>query len=202
MGLAIYSNQTKNPQMMSALTNSFEKALEVIQSGGVLAYPTEAVFGLGCDPKRLDAVERILTIKQRPAHKGLILIASSFEQLTEYLAPLEQSILDRVLPTWPDAITWVLPTKPEVSYLLRGEHDTIAVRVSNHPTVKALCDALNHPLVSTSANIAGEDPFRSAQALYDQLGGYLDLVLDQPLGGRTQPSEIREGRSGAILRPS
>ncbi|MBK8452881.1 MAG: Sua5/YciO/YrdC/YwlC family protein [Thiofilum sp.] len=187
---------------MAILTNSIDQALQVIQAGGVIAYPTEAVFGLGCDPKRLDAVERILTIKQRPAHKGLILIASTFEQLSEYLAPLEQSILDRVLPTWPDAITWVLPAKPEVSYLLRGEHDTIAVRVSKHPTVKTLCDALNHPLVSTSANIAGEEPFRSALGLYEQLGPHLDLVLDQPLGGRNQPSEIRDGLSGAILRPS
>ncbi|WP_020558271.1 Sua5/YciO/YrdC/YwlC family protein [Thiofilum flexile] len=187
---------------MAVLTPSITQAVHVIQSGGVLAYPTEAVFGLGCDPSRLDAVERILSIKQRPVHKGLILIASAFEQLNDYLAPLDQAMLDRVLPTWPDAITWVLPARPEVSYLLRGEHDTIAVRVSKHPTVKALCDTLNHPLVSTSANIAGEEPFRSAQALNDQLGAYLDLVLDQPLGGRTQPSEIRDGLSGAILRPS
>ncbi|MCB1639986.1 MAG: Sua5/YciO/YrdC/YwlC family protein, partial [Thiothrix sp.] len=130
---------------------SLEQALETVRNGGILAYPTEAVFGLGCNPGNLSAVQRILGIKQRPADKGLILIGTSLNQFDAWLAPLDDLILSRIEPGWPGPVTWLLPVRPEVSPLLRGNHDRIAVRISNHPDCQYLCQRLGHPLVSTSA---------------------------------------------------
>lgn len=177
-------------------------ALRAVRCGGVIAYPTEAVYGLGCDPSRLDAVQRILTLKQRPANKGLILLAADFSQLEPYVLPLDKVTQARVFPTWPGAVTWVLPAKATVSPLIRGEHTTLAVRVTTHPLCRALCQQLGHPLISTSANVNGQAPARSADAVAAQFGDLLDAVIDAPLGGQQQPTEIRHGLTGEIVRAS
>lgn len=126
-----------------------------LHHGGVLAYPTEAVYGLGCNPLDELAVLQLLKIKQRAIAKGLILIASSLQQLEPYIKT-NQTILDRITPTWPGPITWVVPAQPHVPVWLTGNHQTLAVRVTAHPLVKILCDAFGGPLVSTSANPAGK----------------------------------------------
>ena len=167
-----------------------ELAAHSIRSGGVLAYPTEAVWGLGCDPRNEAAISRILEPKSRPAHKGLVLVASSLQQLDELLLPLSDSDLATVNATWPGPVTWVLPCRREVSPLLRGRHESLAVRVTDHPLVRALCDEVG-PLVSTSANPAGREPARSALRVRQYFTDRLDYVLPGALGGRAQPSEIR-----------
>src|SRR5690554_3257822 len=136
-----------------------EDAVQCIQTGGVLAYPTEAVWGLGCNPNNEAAIQRILELKQRPWQKGLVVVAASFEQLQPWLQPLTKQQQTKVFATWPGPISWVLPCQANVSQWLRGEHDTLAVRVSAHPLVKALCQRTG-PLVSTSANPAGYEPAR------------------------------------------
>ena len=182
------------------MTAAFEACIQAVQRGGVIAYPTEAVYGLGCDPAQLAAVQRVLTLKQRPAHKGLILIAADFDQLAPYLLPLDSVTHARVMATWPGAVTWILPAQPHVSPLIRGEHDTLAVRVSAHPTCRALCLRLGHPLISTSANLSTLPPARDAQAVAAQFGTLLDGIVDAPVGGQAQPSEIRQGLTGEIVR--
>lgn len=177
-------------------------AIHCIQQGGVLAYPTEAVFGLGCNPADLDAVQRILTLKQRPADKGLILIAADLSQLQPYLLPQDAALQARILPTWPGPVTWLLPVRPEVSALIRGNHDTLAVRVTAHPVCRELCQQLGHPLISTSANLSDQPPARSAQEVWQQFGQQLDCILDAPLGEQDQPTEIRHGLTGEIVRPA
>jgi len=175
-------------------------AIDVVRQGGVIAYPTEAVFGLGCDPSNLTAVQRILGIKQRPAHKGLILIASDFSQVEKYLLPLDRDMEKRVFPTWPGAVTWLLPARPDVSPSIRGNHDTLAVRVTANPVVRGLCQKLGHALISTSANIAGKSEARCGDAVQASLGLQPDLILDLPTGGAQRPSEIRDGATGKSLR--
>lgn len=182
------------------MTAAFEACIQAVQRGGVIAYPTEAVYGLGCDPAQLAAVQRVLTLKQRPAHKGLILIAADFDQLAPYLLPLDSVTHARVMATWPGAVTWILPAQPHVSPLIRGEHDTLAVRVSAHPTCRALCLRLGHPLISTSANLSTLPPARDAQAVAAQFGTLLDGIVDAPVGGQAQPTEIRQGATGEVVR--
>ena len=182
------------------MTAAFEACIQAVQRGGVIAYPTEAVYGLGCDPAQLAAVQRVLTLKQRPAHKGLILIAADFDQLAPYLLPLDSVTHARVMATWPGAVTWILPAQPHVSPLIRGEHDTLAVRVSAHPICRALCLRLGHPLISTSANLSTLPPARDEQAVAAQFGRLLDGIVDAPVGGQAQPTEIRQGLTGEIVR--
>lgn len=186
---------------MSQTTTGLHTAIRAVQQGGVIAYPTEAVYGLGCNPASLTAVQRILAIKQRPAWKGLILIAAELQQLEPFLLPLDEVLLRRILPTWPGGVTWLLPVREAVSPLIRGKHNTLAVRVTDHPTCRLLCNQLGHPLISTSANRSGKQPARCVQAVESQLGQQVDCILDAPLGSQTQPSEIRHGLTGEIVRP-
>lgn len=181
-----------------------EQARRCIEQGGVIAYPTEAVWGLGCDPRNDKAIKRVLELKDRPWQKGLVVVASSLEQLDDYLLPLSQSDLDQVQATWPGPVTWVLPCKESVSPFLRGEtrneQPALAVRISAHPLVKALCDKTG-PLVSTSANPAGREPARSLVQLRQYFKPatlrtfgreqVVDFILPGNLGDQRQPSEIR-----------
>ncbi len=185
---------------MELLTRDLRIAIQVVQQGGVLAYPTEAVYGLGCNPASLTAVQRILAIKHRPADKGLILIAADFAQLEPWLLPLDEELKSRVLPSWPGPVTWLLPVSPDVSPLIRGNHDMLAVRVTAHPLCQALCQQLGHPLVSTSANLAGQPPARSAEEVLARLGRQPDCILDAPLGDLNRPTEIRHGLTGEVVR--
>lgn len=166
------------------------RAVRCIRNGGVLAYPTEAVWGLGCDPANDVAIDRILQLKQRPWQKGLVMVAASLEQLHDWILPLSEDDLQQIWPTWPGPVTWVLPCREEVSPLLRGEHHSLAVRITDHPLVRALCNETG-PLVSTSANPAGKEPARSVLRVRQYFADELEYILPGNLGGRRQPSEIR-----------
>ena len=168
--------------------------------GGVLAYPTEAVYGLGCDPTNEQAVGRILSIKQRDWRKGLILIAADFSQLQSYVKPLTAAQRLQIEAAWPGPVTWLLPTLPHVPRYLRGHHETLAVRVTAHPLASALCRAWGGALVSTSANRSGRPPARTALMVRKQLGRTVDFVLSGAAGQARLPSEIR-ALDGRVIRP-
>src|SRR3569833_371797 len=138
-----------------------KRAAVLLHAGAVVAYPTEAVWGLGCDPLDGEAVSRLLAIKRRPMHKGLILIAAGFQHVLPFVAPLNAALEEKVLATWPGPVTWLLPARPETPYWLRGAHTNIAVRVTAHPVAAALCRRFGGARVSTSANRAGRSPARS-----------------------------------------
>jgi len=176
------------------------RAVDALRRGGIVAYPTEAVFGLGCDPLDGHALERLLALKARPAAKGLILIADRFEALEPFLLPLGRNLRRRVAAGWPGPITWLLPARPEVPTLLRGAHDTLAVRVAGHPLAAELCAAFGGALVSTSANPAGRPPARDALTVRRYFGSALDGLLNGPLGDALRPTEIRDGRDGSQVR--
>ncbi|MCD9027346.1 Sua5/YciO/YrdC/YwlC family protein [Luteimonas sp. BDR2-5] len=177
-------------------------AAALLRRGGVVAYPTEGVWGLGCDPFDEAAVMRLLAIKQRPVDKGLILVAGDAGQLdgiVDWVA-LPASRRDAVLASWPGPHTWIVPAAATVPAWITGAHAGIAVRVSAHPGVVALCAAFGGALVSTSANPAGAPAARSADAIDATLLATIDGVLAGGTGGRTQPSTIRDAASGATLR--
>ncbi|TMO65906.1 L-threonylcarbamoyladenylate synthase [Pseudoalteromonas aurantia] len=177
-------------------------AVHALQQGQVICYPTEAVYGLGCDPDNQDAVEALLAIKQRDVAKGLILIADNYSQCLPYVddAQIPTDKREDIFSSWPGGVTWVLPAKQSTPKWLTGAHSTIAVRVTAHPTVKALCQQFGKPLVSTSANLSGQDPVASldeAKRVFTKQVGY---YVDAPLGGANAPSQIKHALTGAVLR--
>lgn len=133
------------------------QAVQKINAGEVIAYPTEAVYGLGCNPLNQNAVLELLALKNRSVDKGLILIASSLTQLEPYLQ-LNKQILSRISTSWPGPVTWIIPAQDWVPNWLTGSHSTLAVRVTAHPIARLLCEKSGQPLVSTSANTQGKPP--------------------------------------------
>lgn len=177
-------------------------AMRTLRAGGVVAYPTEAVFGLGCDPFDRAAVYRLLAIKRRPVTKGLIVVASSPLQLAALLAPLTAAQRESLSASWPGPNTWVLPNRRLFPAWITGGKDTIAVRVSAHPVVRALCDAFGGALVSTSANLSGHLPVRTALAVRAQFGDAIDYLMPGDVGKLQRPTQIRDLATGQVLRPS
>lgn len=179
-----------------------EEAVSVVTQGGVIAYPTEAVYGLGCDPDNDAAIEQLLSLKQRPWQKGLILVASQFEQLLPYIdeSQLTGEMINAAFDRWPGPFTFIMPVNPSVSKLLCGDFNSIAVRVSAHSGVRRLCDALNKPLVSTSANLSGQAPAMNQQEIITQFDGKLAALIEGELGGHESPSNIIDIKTGQVLR--
>ncbi len=168
--------------------------------GKIIAYPTEAIYGLGCDPQNLHAVTQLLQLKKRPWQKGLILIAANYEQLQPYLQPLSEKLKAKIFETWPGPVTWLLPAHHKISPLLRGQSNKLAVRVTAHPLAKALCQQWQGAIVSTSANLTYQQPAKTALQVHRIFGQQVDYILKGPLGDRNRPSEIRDGVTDAIFR--
>lgn len=178
-------------------------AADVLRRGGVLAYPTEAVFGLGCDPFHHSAVQRLYRLKQRATTQGFLLIAANEAQLAPFVdwARLTPEALAEVRATWPGPHTWVLPQLATAPALVTGSHDGIAVRITAHGPAARLCMAVGSALVSTSANLHGLPPARSvAQVLQQFADSDLDAVFDAPVGSLDQPTQIRDALSGKVIR--
>ena len=180
-------------------SDQVEGAAELLHAGGVLAYPTEAVFGLGCDPDNRAAFEKIFALKQRPPEQGVLLIAASFAQISDWIdAPADA--ITRATATWPGAHTWIFPRSPRVPEWIAGGHDGIALRVTAHEIAAALCRAFGGPIVSTSANVHGQTPARSAGECEAMFGPALDGVLQGETGGLARPTPIADALTGAIIR--
>jgi L-threonylcarbamoyladenylate synthase len=182
--------------------DNFQTTVAALQSGEVIAYPTEGVFGVGCDPDDTQAIEKLLAVKERPVEKGLILIAANFEQLRPYIdeTQLTEQQLKSVQQTWPGPYTWIMPASARVSPWLSGAFDTIAVRVTDHELVQKLCLAYGKPITSTSANLSGMPSCMTTEEVKQQLGSRLSSILEGETGGRNKPSEIRDARTLKVLR--
>lgn len=175
------------------------QAVRALKAGEVIAYPTEAVYGLGCDPWNEEAVLQLLTIKQRQWQKGLIIIAADLEQLQPFIAPLSEDTLKLLDATWPGPTTWVLPVSEGLPSMLTGEHDSIAVRVTAHKQTAQLCREFGGPIISTSANRAGKQPATIKQQVRRQLPE-VQLILSGKCSGSDKPSEIRNAKTGEKIR--
>ena len=179
-----------------------QTAVDAFINGGVIAYPTEAVFGIGCDPDNDIALQRLLALKQRSPEKGLILLAGDFSQLLPYvdisqMSEEQQSIM---LSRWPNGITQVLKKSNSISPLLSGKFDSIAVRVTDQSDVVALCREVNRPIVSTSANLSGLPPAVDWPSLDPQLVVQLDYVIKGATLGFDKPSTIIDVITGEEFR--
>ncbi|MGO1541576.1 MAG: Sua5/YciO/YrdC/YwlC family protein [Luteimonas sp.] len=179
-----------------------EAAAAALRAGGIVAHPTEAVWGLGCDPRDETATLRLLALKRRGVDKGLILVAGSVAQLGAFIDwdALPDAARAQVLAGWPGPHTWIVPATAAVPAWIRGDHAGVAVRVSAHPPVVALCAAFGGAIVSTSANRAGAPPPRGLADLDPAIRGAVDAVLEGEIGGLDRPTTIRDALTGATVR--
>ena len=193
-----------------AMTITSNEAIRHLKNGEVIAYPTEAVFGLGCDPRNHFALEKILKLKERQSNKGLILIASDVQQISFFtdLSSVSKDIQDKINASWPGFVTWLLPINKanlsQIDPIIYGQYNTIAVRVSSHPTVVELCRLFNHSIISTSANVSGGSEIKDRQLmqqfiLQDQSNSIAGIVEGE-LGSDTKPSSIIDALSGKQIR--
>jgi L-threonylcarbamoyladenylate synthase len=164
--------------------------IEQLHEGEVVAYPTEAVFGLGCDPLNSDAVFKLLALKGRSKSKGLILIASDFSQITPYIKPLPEAIISTLHAQVQEPTTWLLPVKKWVPKWLTGGNKTIAIRLTQHILAKELCELAGMAIVSTSANMSGCAPMRTAHETRLKFSVKGVYTLGGNVGGAKKPSRI------------
>lgn len=169
-----------------------------LQRGGVIAYPTESCYGLGCDPRKRRAVQKILRLKHRSWRKGLILVAANLAQARHFIQPLSDAQRATVNKHWPGPYTFLLPAAKRAPRLLIGKHSSLALRVSAHPLVAQLTQAFG-PLVSTSANVAGAKPLTRYADVVGAFGTEA-WVLPGRVGKRKTPSVIIDLQSGKKLR--
>lgn len=187
------------------MTNfDLSNALTVLRNQGVIAYPTESVFGLGCDPDDDIAIQKILELKKRPQHKGLILIAANIEQLKNYadFSELTDSQITSINNTWPGPFTWVVPVQKSLSKLISGDFDSVAVRVSAHPVVQQLCSEFGKPIISTSANLSGLEACVNAVEVKLMFvdNPLLENIIEADVSGLDNTSQIHNAITGQRLR--
>jgi len=187
---------------MNDLEQHLANAAEKLRAGGVIAYPTEAVYGLGCDPRNEAAVAHLFMLKRRPQTHGVLLIAADFEQAKEFidLPAVSAEALARAQATWPGPHTWVFPRASGTPSWLTGAHEGIALRVTAHPLASALCRACGGAIVSTSANRHGEPPTRTADEVRAAFGEDLAYILAGETGGLARPTPIRDVVTGREIR--
>lgn len=187
-------------KVLNLLTH--KAAASALKSGALIAYPTEGVYGLAADATNATAVQKVLALKARPESKGFIVMASTFEQLIPFIKPLDAKDKTRILESLRGGyrFTWIVPASAHCPTYLRGEFETLAIRITSHPDAKALCDAMEGPIVSTSANLHKGEPLASPKAILDVFGDKLAGVMEGEVGGLSSPTRIVELESGRVIR--
>lgn len=175
-------------------------AADVINSGGIIAYPTEAVWGLGCHVDNAEGVDRILQLKQRSVSRGLILVAADIQQFAPYLKEIEPALIQKMQASWPGPTTWLVPNNFLAPAWISGDHNTLALRVSAHPFVAALCRRVGGAIVSTSANPQAKIAARTAQQVRQYFPQGLDHISAGKISGDNKPSQIKNLLTDEIIR--
>ncbi len=175
-------------------------AAETLRKGGILAWPTEAIYGIGCDPLNPHAVQRLLALKQRPLSKGLILVTANLDQLLPFIELPPEAQMQTVLDSWPGPHTWLLPASAQTPVWITGGTGMVAVRVTAHPVTRNLCLAFGGALTSTSANRSARPPAKNALEVRLRCPG-TNTILHGPTGGLRNPTPIRNALSGEVIRP-
>ena len=185
---------------MQAESFHIHLAVQNLNQGKLIAYPTESMFGIGCDPNNLSAVERILEIKHRSPAMGLILIASEISQLEPWVDFKQVPNMQPLLSSWPGHETWLVPAQKQVSNLLTGNHDTLAVRVSAHPIVRQLCNNFKAAITSTSANKNSRPEAKSLFSARQIFDAEIDYYVPGEITGLGGASRIRNALTGQVIR--
>lgn len=188
--------------MNSSIVTDISSVTDALRSGAVVAYPTEAVFGFGCDPSNPVAVTAIHSLKCRNQAQGFLLVASNLSQVKSFvdMSKLDESMLSRVLSTWPGPVTWVFPASASAPQWVMGQHDGIAIRISAHASVSQLCEAFGGAIVSTSANPHGLPAAINAQEVLNYFPRGVAAIWDRPVGQLARPTPIYDALSGRTIR--
>jgi L-threonylcarbamoyladenylate synthase len=173
-----------------------QKMMEALQQGGIVAYPCEGVFGLGCDPFSREAVEKLNKIKQRPLNKGFILIVANWDQVAPYV-DIDLSGYDKKLNE-SEHTTWVMPANSKAPAWITY-HGRLACRIIKHPDIWPVCQAFG-PIVSTSANKRGQLPARDAKTVEMLFAKALDFVFPSEVGSYGAASKIIDIQTQKVLR--
>ena len=182
------------------MDDNIKTAVRSLRQGKVIAYPTEAVYGLGCDPFNIDAVSQVLRIKGRTFEKGFILVAANWDQVEHLVEPIEPAALARVFATWPGPNTWLFPANDNVPHWIRGRFANVAIRISDHPIIQALCETFAGPIISTSANKMGYPPTRDYRTTLMTFGDQVDFIVKGETGKRLRETTITNAVTGEIIR--
>jgi L-threonylcarbamoyladenylate synthase len=176
--------------------------VSALKKGGLIVYPTEAVWGIGCDPRNETAVMSLLNAKQRDVEKGLILIASDYSQLLPYVDEnkLTADRKEQIFSTWPGPYTWLFPAAKGAPSWITGGSELIAVRVTSHPSVVRMCNEFSGAIVSTSANITGTPTEHSLENVKQVFGEQVEVYVNEQLGGNNQASIITNSLTGEVIR--
>lgn len=187
---------------MTLLTPVAADLTDPMRAGQVVAYPTEAVFGLGCDPHNESAVQAVAALKGRGLGQGFLVVGASFAHVAPFvdLSRVPSDALARAMATWPGPFTWIFPASARTPAWLTGAHTGVAVRVTAHPAAARVCAAFGGAILSTSANPHGAPPATTAQEVHALFGAGLGAILDAPIGESPKPSTIRDALTGAVLR--
>lgn len=181
--------------------NALHQAVTCLNNEQLLAYPTEAVWGLGCCPNSTAALEKLLALKNRPAHKGLILVAGSWQQLEPWLTGITNEQITLLKASWPGPQTWLVPDPNNLAHpLVKGSHPNVALRFTAHPLVQQLCLAFGGPIVSTSANLTHQPALTSQAQVEATFAGKLGYILAGELGGLAQPTPIQDLTTNQSIR--
>lgn len=176
-------------------------AAHYVRSGGVIAYATESVWGLGCDPFNEAAIEHVLALKLRPMAKGMILLSGQAEHFGFLVDSMTEEQRARLTQKSDRPTTWLVPDAARlVSPWIKGEHDFVAIRVSTSASVAKLTKALGHPIISTSANPASRPTAKNILALRQYFGQRLDYILPGAVDPNAQSSRIINIETGEIVR--
>lgn len=185
---------------MQPLTADIQHAVMALQKGNIIAYPTEAMYGLGCDPFCTSALQRLITLKERPSAKGLIIVADKWERVAALTVPLPSEKYHVIFDSWPGHTTWLFPASERAPRLITGEHHTIAIRISAHPIIQALGKAYRKPIVSTSANKHKQPPCLCADAVHRTFGHSVDCIIEGSIGHALAASRIVNALDGTQIR--
>lgn len=166
--------------------NEVEKAIEVLNKGGIIIYPTDTAFGIGCRIDRENSIKRLFNIRKRPTNQATPVLISSLEMVREYISKIPNDVQNLMEKYWPGALTITLPCKTEkVPELVRGGGSTIGIRIPNHEVTLELIKGVGVPILGPSANFHGE------QTPYDfkDLNPGLTKMVDYIIPGETKLKE-------------
>ena len=178
------------------LAKKVSQAKVILKNGGVVAYSTETVLGLGCDPHNQQAVHRILWLKNRAVENGLITLVDSLTSLQQYSTLLSANQIDSIASA--KNTTWLVPANEQVPTWVRGKHEKLAVRITQHPIAKPL-SAATQGIISTSANISSYKILADQNEIRNWFGPHVDYIIVGETGSNT-PSEIKDLITGEQLR--
>jgi len=182
---------------------SLFKCVNVLRNNDIIAYPTESVFGLGCNPHNKNAIMKLLNLKKRIQSKGLILVASHYNQVKSYISERDLSFQNKsiLLKTYLVPITFLVPAKSCVPFWLTGKSKFLAIRISSHFFIKKLCNEFGTAIVSTSANYSGSKPCKTHAEVIKNFGKNIPIFHGK-LGNSKNPSKIINLISGELIRDS